>query len=226
MRRLKEDEQRDVLGFRLSAELARHEFAVGEPILVRLTTANVTDGALRLTETASMWAFDGTDGKGYEAPLTRLGLRNKGLLPGYGYHGGHRGGYLQAGESVSEFIVLNTVMDLTMHGTYSIRVGRVVSDDQGNWGTVWTPPFEVSVSWKSPPAAALQRTDLAHDQEAVRSLGAQAREIIGALQQLAADGDDTAKWAAGKELKQIEEQMQTPATAEGTAEEPVQPAAQ
>jgi hypothetical protein len=218
VRLLKEGEQRDVLGFRLSAELARHEFAAGEPVLIRLTTTNVSEKTMRLMASGAMWTFEADDQYGYEVSLTRQGLYQEGRLPGHPSHEGVRGGRLEPRQSWDETMQLDRLVDLTMNGTYTMRVGRCVTDDEGNWATVWTPWFDLKISGSFHEPVEAQKVLLEPTWEGVRSLGTQAREIIGALQQLTAKGDGTVKWTAGNELKQIQEQLQ-PAAADKAAAE-------
>jgi hypothetical protein len=108
---------------------------------------------------------------------------------------------------------LDRLLDLTMHGDYVVRVGRYVSGAEGRSAIVWTPWFDLKLSGSFHEAVEAQKVILEPTYEGVRCLGTQARQIIGALQQLAADDDDTAQWEAGHELEQIRGLLAPPADA-------------
>ena len=202
----------EVLGFKLSAAVVREEFVVGEPILVRLTTKNVSGKRARLVWSPYIWRVEGTDQLGREVPLTRQGRYTYGLVKGDPRTGGHRGRYLEAGESETEVIILNRLCDLSMTGRYSMVIGRELYDDKGNWAVGKAPPLELRVSGGYPRSAAPQVVKLdprpGERSHALRSIGAQVREMTALLSEIADGEEGHEKDAATSELQEIQAQVE------------------
>jgi len=113
-------------GLRLGVALDKPIYRQGENPLLRVTLLNSGDEAFPLTIAhggmESSINVRGPDGK--SVPLTRFGEREAASTP-YSY----RISQLKPGQPMESFLVLNRLYDMSLEGTYTIVLSRVIAKE-------------------------------------------------------------------------------------------------
>lgn len=137
---------REALGFRLDAELAEANYAATGPVLARVQITNTTDSDnVLVLQDHPMWKVQGEDQLGIAVRRTRYARFIQEGLPTRPRQG-HHGGPVRADHKVTRYIALNRVADLTVKGTYSVRLGLGIISDHGEPATIWSQPLDFSVA--------------------------------------------------------------------------------
>jgi len=201
----------EVLGMRMRVSLARSDYAVSDPILVRVDVKNVTDEKVYLTWFEHMWGAEARDQMGYLAPFTYYERYLRGRTP-HARSGGHHGGYLGPGESETRWLLLDRLVDLTKGGTYTVIVKRYVPDGVGAHRQLPAPPVTVRINRERRIDQVFQRLALEGDRRVRAELtpvaGARTEEYISALAGYArGDEDGSVRQAAKAELQELRDHL-------------------
>jgi len=180
-------------GLRIEAALARTTFAVGEPIVARVTVRNVTDRQLTYQARApELSALDVTGVRGDAVPKTRF-ARYEDTPPG----GALVQAVLEPGEAVTDYQVLNQYADLSVPGAYSFTVTRFVFTTEGDFRRddfrfLESMPVQFRIEGTDSPSAAVQRLQLSQSSQerigAIQAVGTHVADALAALQAVAAEG--------------------------------------
>jgi len=146
-------------GWRIGVAVCQSGFRVGEPIMLRVTTENLSE-ARRYADvyafTAEGWSIEVTDLKDDEAkPYTREGQRMYGLDRAQPRGGSVSLLRLEPGGSASDVVWVNRVRDMTLTGKYSVRISRRLVTETGQWVTAEAPALQVEVKGAQYPPSAL-----------------------------------------------------------------------
>ena len=199
-------------GWRLGVAVCQSAFRMGEPIMVRITTQNLSDTrrfAADYAFTAEGWTIEVTNLKDGEAmPYTREGQRMYGLDRARPRRDSVSRRRLEPGEGGYDTLWVNRVRDMTLAGKYSVRVSRQLVTETGEWVTVQAPSLELQVRGAQYPPSALPQVlalspGRADKSRAMAALGSYLSSLVADLARAAEEDklSDAGSTAWGQLLK-------------------------
>lgn len=118
-----------VHGLAVAIKVGKTVFSPGEPILMNISLMNMgtNDISVRLDHPLQLYHMDVWGPDGAISPFTLYGRRERERIERIAHFGGSVFGIaLPQGKEESDQIHLNRVFDLTLPGTYTVSVQRVV----------------------------------------------------------------------------------------------------
>jgi len=210
----------EVFGCRLTARTVDMGPGFREPLLVEVELKNVSGVPQHISwRNDGGYAFRVTDQLDDPVPLTRYARQLRGEVPAHPRHGSVGGSSLYPGQSMRDIIVLNQFCDLSMHGTYSVTVGKRIGKGV-DFVTLKAPPLTLRVGMPGYGLSAqVQRLALSEAPErredVLKAIGEELRRGIDLVKKSARDDEsETVRAAARKVLADVRK-----AAAEGAAPE-------
>ena len=150
----------EVAGWRVGICLARKTFASGEPIVLSLTTENASGERRILRDYGPErdWEISVVRKPGFtspetykkggqeQLPLTLYGRKVKGMFAWSPRSGSLRGSRLESGESRTRILWLDRMVDLSLHGHYTmVATRKILYPDWPDVVEVSSGPLEIEV---------------------------------------------------------------------------------
>ncbi len=182
-----------------------------EPVVVRVTTTNTTDGTVVYRLDRAFWTVELEDETGNAVPLNALGRRRAGVGRDRPRRRSVRGLKVEPGGTMTYLYDLGALHDLGLPGTYTLTLSRAFHDSEtGQERTLRSPPIQFEVvslhpMWMAPYWLSLHGSAGEREEVAplVREFGLDlARRLARAA---AEDPDEYAREAAREELDKLQD---------------------